>query len=614
MSTGGTIVWNLDIDPKGYDSKLSKASRDARNLGRQLDRTKFDGFSANASAAFSKVGNAVSSAASQLIDFGKKASLALGTASIAAGGFAVKSAADFEQTRIGLENMLGSADKARSVLKQVSDFAAQTPFEFPELANSVKQLVAFGFSGEDAIKTMKQLGDVSAAIGTPIGDLSYLMGTLRTQGRAFTIDIRQFAQRGVPIYEYLAKVLKTNEQAITEMIEAGKIGFPEVQKAFEAMTSEGGKFHGAMAKQSKSLSGLFSTLKDNIGQTARELVGITREGDVKTGSLFDNLRKGTAGLIESLPTLIAQMQEIVREIIPRLQQWASNVVDVGRAIAQYLAPKFEALWNTIKESLPTFERLWKEVIVPLGKVLGTVLVFALGLVIDAFNLLMTVMTPVISFLLDNKPIILGLAAAFGILAAAMAFHSVAAAFTTSMASVNLAFARTSALIATPLVMPALVIAAALASIWTVFNAVNAVRGAVEALESKAKSAADEAESSRQVFNRLFELQKTGNIDQRLRAADALRGQGMAGFASGTNFAPGGLALVGERGPELVNLPRGSQVIPNNETESMLSSQKNEYHIGTINIASEVDGEKWLKKLTRNQEVFDTGLVPSRTAL
>jgi tape measure domain-containing protein len=34
-----------------------------------------------------------------------------------------------------------------------------------------------------------------------------------------------------------------------------------------------------------------------------------------------------------------------------------------------------------------------------------------------------------------------------------------------------------------------------------------------------------------------------------------------GFAKGTNFAPGGVAVVGEKGPELVNLPRGAQVIP-----------------------------------------------------
>lgn len=56
-------------------------------------------------------------------------------------------------------------------------------------------------------------------------------------------------------------------------------------------------------------------------------------------------------------------------------------------------------------------------------------------------------------------------------------------------------------------------------------------------------------------------------------------KGIPGFANGTNFAPGGLALVGERGPELVNLPRGSQVTPN----EMLG--------GGPNITIEITGSK-----------------------
>jgi len=39
------------------------------------------------------------------------------------------------------------------------------------------------------------------------------------------------------------------------------------------------------------------------------------------------------------------------------------------------------------------------------------------------------------------------------------------------------------------------------------------------------------------------------------------------FANGTNFAPGGIALVGEQGPELVNIPRGSRVSTAAETRS-----------------------------------------------
>ena len=81
------------------------------------------------------------------------------------------------------------------------------------------------------------------------------------------------------------------------------------------MTGEGGKFHGTMAKQSKSLSGLFSTLKDNIGLTARELVGINQEGDIKAGSLFDRLRLSVAGLNNILPRLSQNFQNAITSIL-----------------------------------------------------------------------------------------------------------------------------------------------------------------------------------------------------------------------------------------------------------------------------------------------------------
>ena len=57
-----------------------------------------------------------------------------------------------------------------------------------------------------------------------------------------------------------------------------------------------------------------------------------------------------------------------------------------------------------------------------------------------------------------------------------------------------------------------------------------------------------------------------------------------GFANGTNYAPGGMAWVGERGPELVNLPRGSQVIPNNE----LSNSAQSMHV-TVGVSADSNG-------------------------
>lgn len=58
---------------------------------------------------------------------------------------------------------------------------------------------------------------------------------------------------------------------------------------------------------------------------------------------------------------------------------------------------------------------------------------------------------------------------------------------------------------------------------------------------------------------------------------------LPGFAQGTDFAPGGLALVGERGPELINLPRGSQVIPNPRLAQLAQGGNNVTVGGTFRI-------------------------------
>lgn len=58
-----------------------------------------------------------------------------------------------------------------------------------------------------------------------------------------------------------------------------------------------------------------------------------------------------------------------------------------------------------------------------------------------------------------------------------------------------------------------------------------------------------------------------------------------GFANGTNFAPGGDALVGERGPEVIRLPKGSQVTPNHNLKG-LSGDTNITLAGNLGISGD----------------------------
>ena len=99
--------------------------------------------------------------------------------------------ADFEQTATAFRTILGDGEKAGAMLEQLSQFASQTPFEFPEIANAGKSLLAFGFSAGEVKTVLGQIGDVASSLNIPLGELSEIYGKIRTQGQVFAEDINQ---------------------------------------------------------------------------------------------------------------------------------------------------------------------------------------------------------------------------------------------------------------------------------------------------------------------------------------------------------------------------------------------------------------------------------------
>ena len=133
--------------------------------------------------------------------------------------------------------MMKSAEKAKAQMKDLYDFAVNSPLTFKETAGSAKQLMAYGFTAKELIPTMDRLGTVALATGHSLGDIAYVYGTLKSQGRAYSRDLMQFGMRGIPIYEELASVMGVTTDKIQKMASEGKIGFAEVEKAFMNMTS-----------------------------------------------------------------------------------------------------------------------------------------------------------------------------------------------------------------------------------------------------------------------------------------------------------------------------------------------------------------------------------------
>jgi tape measure domain-containing protein len=202
---------------------------------------------------------------------------------------------EFQQLEIAFTTMLGSKEKSDALMKDITQFAATTPFDLKQVASGTKQLLAYGFAAQDMNENLSMLGNVASGVGSQIGDLIYLYGTLRASGRVTQMDINQFAGRGIPIYAELAKVLGVNVEQVREFVSAGKIGFADIEKAFKGMTNQSGMFYNLMQEQSKSLTGQISNLGDAFDSMLNE-IGKSNEGILYGGieavaSLVENYEK-----------------------------------------------------------------------------------------------------------------------------------------------------------------------------------------------------------------------------------------------------------------------------------------------------------------------------------
>lgn len=282
---GGRLSFDAYIKDADFNRQLAAMEQKITNLAQTTEQQsrKMDNMFANlakSAAAFLTV-NQVSNFVQQLIN--------------------VRS--EFQQLEIAFTTMLRSKEKADQLTKDLIEFASTTPFGMSDAANAAKQLLAYGSAAENVTEELRMLGDVAAGTSQPIGELVYLYGTLRTQGRAYTQDIRQFAGRGIPIYKELAKVLGVAEDQVNNLVTSGKVGFAEVEQAFKNMTAAGSMFGGLMEAQSQTIQGELERLGD------------------ATEQMFNEIGKGTEGAISKIiqgTSIVVENYRVVLDILAGL--------------------------------------------------------------------------------------------------------------------------------------------------------------------------------------------------------------------------------------------------------------------------------------------------------
>lgn len=255
---------------------------------------------------------------------GLAASLGLIGVGAAATGM-VKLAADAETAQVKFGVLLKSGDAAKRMIAEIDQFAAKTPFEKMEIADSAQKLLAFGSSADQVMGQLQAIGDIAALTGSPIGELSELYGKAQVAGTLFAEDINQLTGRGIPIIQEFAKQFGVTEGEVKKLASEGKITSANLAQAFESMTGAGGDFSGGMEALSQTTAGKFGSMVDGMKTAATKLgatlLPIANAGIDAITSLLDGFNSTVGPWLEDIAESISFTVRNFSDI------WAISVED-----------------------------------------------------------------------------------------------------------------------------------------------------------------------------------------------------------------------------------------------------------------------------------------------
>jgi len=475
-------------------------------------------------------------------------------AGVALGGLGIKAIETFgkvEQSTIAFTTLLGSQAKATALVKQIQEDAAATPFEFQGLIDMNQRLIGAGMSAEVARTTILGLGDALSASGSGSAEMLRIgntIGQVYGKGKADAVDFKEMVNAGwVTVKKDTADVMGVTMAQFEALVSAGKVDFAILQGSLAKVTGEGGKFHGAMEAQSKSVMGLWSTLKDNMNIA---LADIGKE--LFTTFNIPELLKGATDAVAGFSKFLTG------NLIPFLKENSGLIPIIAGTIMALLVPAIVTLGGAILLALSPV----------------TLITLGIGLAIAALYLawknnflgIQEIVAGVWDFLKNN--VFAPMQTVFEVIQAALtvlknvfvlvwelAIKPMLAAFgkwfnDTFGGSIKIAFDNVKS------------------GLDLMKKAWDSIMGGIQ---SKTEGVSSSIISTiKSMVNNVIGF-FNGLIDGANKVGGKVPGYTqmpkISPLAEGTNYFKGGMALVGEQGPELLKLPRGSSVTPNDKLGS-----------------------------------------------
>ena len=294
--------------------------------------------------------------------------------------------ASIEQYQTSFEVMTGSAEKAAQITQQLKQIAANTPFELPQLADTTQLLMNYGFTADDAMKKMQMLGDISQGSADKMTRIATAYGQMSSAGKVSLEDVKQMIEAGFNPLQEISKSTGESMASLYDRISDGSLSVDEITASMKRSTSAGGKYFQSMDKQSQTLNGKISTLKDTFNEFAGKamqglsdvlsntvipaLTGVLSHSDeimavlnallpviVAVGSAFAAWK--IVNFIQDIPKMVGSVKTAILGVNAAL---AANPVGAVIAAISALVAVFLYLWNTSEEFRQFWTDMWNGIV------------------------------------------------------------------------------------------------------------------------------------------------------------------------------------------------------------------------------------------------------------
>lgn len=204
---------------------------------------------------------------------------------------AMESFQNVEVIKTNLGVISGSKIEGESLFSDIAKYAVKSPFGVQQTAEQATLLKQSGVYAEDLMNTLKMVGDLAGGNADKMRRISNDYAQIVSNGKANMLQLRQFANAGVPIYKELSKELNISNEAVRKMVKNGEIGASTIEKILKNLTSEGGTFYQAVEKGAKTLKARTTNLADvrtlAFSEIGRDIIGKGRD-DYNT-SVLENM-------------------------------------------------------------------------------------------------------------------------------------------------------------------------------------------------------------------------------------------------------------------------------------------------------------------------------------